>query len=74
MMANHYRSTIADVIEEFENKRLSRATYEAVAWVGLGKLGTNKSTIAWDNLTPKQKETINALIKDNFFNGPSNCE
>jgi len=38
MMANHYRGTIADILQKCDNNRLSRSTYEAVAWVGLGKL------------------------------------
>ncbi len=73
MMANHYRSTIADVIQEFDNNRLPRSTYEAVAWLGLGKLETNTSTIAWEKLSVEQKAVINALIKENFYNGPSTC-
>jgi hypothetical protein len=73
MMANHYRTTIADVIQEFDNNRLPRSTYEAVAWLGLGKLETNTSTIAWEKLSVEQKAVINALIKENFYNGPSTC-
>jgi hypothetical protein len=73
MMANHYRSTIADAIQEFDNNHLPRATYEAVAWVGLGKLDRNTTTIAWDNLSPEEKAKINKLISENFYNGPSTC-
>ncbi|MBF4473489.1 hypothetical protein [Flavobacterium sp. HJJ] len=73
MMANHYRNTIADIIQQFDNNRLPRSTYEAITWVGLGKLDTNLTTIAWDNLTPDEKIAINLLIKDNFYNGTSNC-
>lgn len=58
LMANHYRSTIADIIQQFDNNRLNRSTYEAVAWVGLGKLDTNLTTIAWDNLSPDAKAAI----------------
>lgn len=76
MMANHYRTTIADIIQKFDNNRLPRSTYEAVSWVGLGVLDSDKglTTIAWDNLTPAEKTAINNLIKDNFYNGPSNCK
>jgi len=76
MMANHYRTTIADIIQKFDNNRLSRSTYEAVSWVGLGVLDSDNglTTIAWDNLTPEEKTAINNLIKDNFYNGPSNCK
>jgi hypothetical protein len=73
MMVNHYRGTIADIIQKFDNNRLPRSTYEAVAWVGLGKLGKDKTTIAWDNLKPEEKKVIEALIRDDFYNGPSNC-
>ena len=51
----------------------SRFTYEAIAWVGLGKLDANLTTIAWDNLSPSEKAAINELIRDNFYNGPSDC-
>lgn len=73
MMANHYRNTIADIIQQFDNNRLPRSTYEAITWVGLGKLDTNLTTIAWDNLSLDEKAAINLLIRDNFYNGPSNC-
>ncbi len=73
MMANHYRSTIADMIQEFDNNRLPRSTYEDITWVGLGKLDTNITTTAWDNLSPEAKARINRLIIDNFYNGPKIC-
>lgn len=73
MMANHYRSTIADMIQQFDNNRLPRSTYEAVAWVGLGKLDKDLTTITWDNLPPDVKASIDILIRDNFYNGPKNC-
>lgn len=72
-MANHYRSTIADVINQFDNNRLLRFTYEAEAWVGLGKLTTKLTTIAWDDLSPPEKTAIDELCRDNFYQGPSNC-
>ncbi|MWB95573.1 hypothetical protein GON26_14485 [Flavobacterium sp. GA093] len=73
MMASHYRSTIADIIQQFDNKRLPRSTYEAVAWLGLGKLDTNITTIAWDNLSAEQKTATTKLINEHFYKGPSNC-
>ena len=73
MMASHYRITIADMIEEFDNNRLPRSTYEALAWVGLGKIEGNQTTTAWDNLTTGERHAIENLIEQNFFNGPSNC-
>lgn len=64
MMANHYRTTIADIIQKFDNNRLPRVTYEAVSWVGLGVLDKDKglTTIVWDNITSEQKIVINNLI------------
>jgi hypothetical protein len=43
--------------------------------VGLGVLDSDKglTTIAWDNLIPEQKIVVNNLVRDNFYNGPSNC-
>jgi hypothetical protein len=75
MMANHYRTTIADIIQKFDNNRLPRSTYEAVSWVGLGVLDKDKglTTIAWDNLTSEERTAINKLISENIYNGPSNC-
>jgi len=73
LMASHYRKTIADMLQEFDNNRLSYSIYEAIAWAGLGKLDYNQSTIAWDNLSPSEKQTITSLINQYFFNGPSNC-
>lgn len=73
MMANHYRGTIADIIQQFDNNRLPRSAYEAVAWLGLGKLDTNVATIAWDNLSPEQKTATTKLINEHFYKGPSNC-
>ena len=74
MMANHYRSSIADIIQQFDNNRLPRASYESVAWVGLGKLDTNVTTIAWDNLSVVEKDAVTKLINEHFYKGPSNCK
>jgi hypothetical protein len=73
MMATHYRTTIADVIQKFDNSELPRSTYEAVAWVGLGNLEDNQPTPAWDSLTSNEKQAIELLITQNFLNGHSNC-
>ncbi|WP_264531457.1 hypothetical protein [Flavobacterium sp. N502540] len=74
MMANHYRSTIANIIQQFDNNRLPRSVYESIAWLGLGKLDTNVTTIAWDNLSSEQKAITTKLINEHFYNGPSNCK
>ena len=79
MMATHYRNTIADIIQDFDNNNnnnnnnLPRLTYESVAWAGLGKLENNKSTIAWQNLTSSERQTITNMLNQYFFKGTSNC-
>ena len=59
--------------KNFDNNRLPRSTYEAVSWVGLGEIENNQATVAWDNLSSTEKQAIETLITQNFFNGPSNC-
>lgn len=73
MMASHYRSIIADILQEFDNNRLLRSDYEAITWQGLGEFENNQSTIAWQNLTSSEKTQITAIINQNFYSGPSNC-
>ncbi|KOP36504.1 hypothetical protein DBB36_04000 [Flavobacterium sp. WLB] len=73
MMANHYRSTIASIIQQFDNSRLPRSTYESIAWLGLGRLDTNITTIAWDNQSSEQKAMTTKLINEYIYKGPSNC-
>ncbi|WP_426485384.1 hypothetical protein [Flavobacterium sp. 2] len=73
MMASHYRGTIADIIQQFDNNRLPRSTYEAVTWFGLGKLGDGQKTVAWTNLSSVQQTTILNLIGQNAYQGPSTC-
>lgn len=73
MIASHYRGTIADVIQQFDNNRLPRSTYESVTWLGLGKLGGALTTVAWDNLSPAEQTAITNLINENLYKGPSTC-
>jgi hypothetical protein len=73
MMATHYRTIIADIIEDFDKKRLSRSIYEDIAWAGLGELENNQSTVSWQNLTPNNQESIKKEINNYFFKGISNC-
>ncbi|AZJ35108.1 hypothetical protein [Tenacibaculum singaporense] len=73
MMATHYRTTIADIIQSFDNNRLSRSTYESIAWAGLGEIENNQSTIAWQNLTSIEQQAIIDALNQYFFNGTSNC-
>ena len=73
MMATHYRTIIANIIEDFDKKRLSRSIYEDIAWAGLGELENNQSTFSWQNLTSNNQESIRIVINNYFFNGISNC-
>lgn len=73
MMASHYINTIADIIQDFDNNRLSRSTYESVAWAGLGEIENNQSTVAWQNLTSSEQQAIIDVLNQYFFNGTSNC-
>ncbi|MGG8498097.1 hypothetical protein ACQY1Q_16955 [Tenacibaculum sp. TC6] len=73
MMATHYRTTIADIIQNFDNNRLSRSTYESIAWAGLGEIENNQSTVAWQNLTSIEQQAIIDTLNQYFFNGTSNC-
>jgi hypothetical protein len=73
MMANHYRSTISDMIQNFDGNRLNKSTYDAISWLGLGKLDKNNTTIAWDTLSNDDKEVIEKLIIENIYNSPKNC-
>lgn len=73
MVSGHYRSTIADMLQQFDNFRLSRSVYENLAWTGLGKIENNQETVAWQNLTEIEKTTITNLLNQHIFSGPSNC-
>ena len=73
MMASHYRSTIADMLQQFDNFRLPRSAYENLAWAGLGKIEKNQETIAWQNLTETEKTIITNLLNQHIFSGSSSC-
>ncbi|CAM1359855.1 hypothetical protein TPENAI_10416 [Tenacibaculum litopenaei] len=67
MMASHYRTTIADILQSFDNNRLSRSKYEAIAWAGLGEIENNQSTIAWQNLISSEQQAITNILNKHFF-------
>jgi hypothetical protein len=73
LMADHYRSSIADVMEQFDQNSLSRETYKLLAWAGLGEIENNQTTDAWDALTQIEKENIESLISQYLFSGSSTC-
>lgn len=73
MMAQHYGSVIADIIEEFDNQRLSRQVYEDVSWAGLRILENLNNSIAWDGLTSSEQARITNNLSNFFHNGTSTC-
>lgn len=73
MMASHYRKVIADLIQVFDNYRLSRSIYEDIAWAGLKEWDNHPPTPAWAALPQSDKNRINAAIQNHFHNGPNNC-
>lgn len=73
MMAQHYRTVIADMVEEFDNYSLSRQMYEDLSWAGLRKIDNLNNTIAWDSLSSNEQNRILQTLSSYFFNGTSNC-
>ncbi|EIJ38658.1 hypothetical protein JoomaDRAFT_1646 [Galbibacter orientalis DSM 19592] len=74
LMAQHYRNTIADIVQQFDNNRLSRQIYVDIAWAGLRILEDRKESDAWSNLSPSEQNRVLLNLKNNFFNGISNCK
>ncbi len=74
MMAQHYRKTIADIIEVFDNQRLSREIYDDVSWAGLRTLEDMNQSVAWSSLSSLEQRRVLINMNRHFFNGPSNCE
>ncbi|CAM1363933.1 hypothetical protein [Tenacibaculum xiamenense] len=78
LMAQHYISTIADIVGEFDNNTLTRQVYEDIAWAGLTIInnpntGGSEISVAWNNLSPDEKSRINSNISNYFTNGTSDC-
>ncbi|WP_417943065.1 hypothetical protein [Flavobacterium sp. RS13.1] len=73
LMAQHYRSTIADIAQEFDNSTFSRQVYEDLAWAGLRTLEGNVNSVAWDNLSTVEQQRILSNLTNIFHNGTSNC-
>ena len=72
-MAQHYVSTIADIVEEFDNSSKPREVYESIAWAGLRVLEDLNNSIAWDNLSQQEQQTITNNQNTYFHNGSSQC-
>ena len=73
LMAQHYVSTIADIVEEFDNSSKPREVYESIAWAGLRVLEDLNNSIAWDNLSQQEQQTITNNLNTYFHNGSSQC-
>lgn len=66
-MANHYRSTIADILKKYDNNQHSYQFYMDLAWEGL-KYPNIK---AWSDLPQSEKNKINKTISD-YINSNKN--
>ena len=73
LMAQHYRSTIADIIEQFDNSSKNRQIYEDIAWAGLRVLEDDMNSVAWNNLSGEEQQRIIRNLTNFFHNGTSNC-
>lgn len=73
LMAEHYRSTIADIIEQFDNSSKNRQIYEDIAWAGLRVLEDDMNSVAWNNLSGVEQQRIIRNLTNFFHNGTSNC-
>ncbi len=65
-MAQHYRSTIADIAQQFDDNTQERQVYEDIAWAGLRILENGINSIAWDNLSTTEQQRILTNLS-NFF-------
>lgn len=70
-MATHYRETIADILQSFDNNQHSHQFYMDLAWEGLKY--SNIST--WSNLSQEEKDRIGKVIDDyTNANKNQNCQ
>lgn len=79
-MADHYRSTIANGLKQYDNGKRSDQFYNDMAWEGLANIvdQNNKPnqiyTEAWKKLTPSEKNQIKNAIKNEKKNGNKTCQ
>ncbi|MET2986449.1 hypothetical protein [Aureibaculum conchae] len=73
LMAQHYRTTIADIAQQFDDNKFSRQVYEDIAWAGLRILEDMNNSVAWDNLSTSEKQRVLDNLKNIFQNGTSDC-
>jgi len=66
-MAQHYIGIMVDAIKEFDNSQHTTEFYTALTWIGL------KNTVAWNDLTPTEQQTINNLISNAIQDETHDC-
>ena len=66
-MAAHYRGTIADVLQDFDNNQHTRQFYLDIAWEGLHK------TTSWGNLQETERKRIESIITNYKKTGNKTC-
>lgn len=52
---------------DFDNNAHDDSFYNALSWIGL------KDTVAWDNLSQTQRDTIDLIIQNAIQNEDYNC-
>ncbi|WP_298484749.1 hypothetical protein [uncultured Maribacter sp.] len=67
-MAQHYRQTIADILKAYDDNQNTNQFYNDLAWEGL------QDTIAWENLSPSEKERVKKTIRSHKSNGNKECK
>lgn len=65
-MAQHYITTMAQTLNDYDDGNHSQTFYEALSWFGL------KDTIAWDLLTLAEQQNIETIIQNAIQNEPFN--
>ncbi|RPD90068.1 hypothetical protein EGM88_15735 [Aureibaculum marinum] len=79
-MAEHYRSTIAEGLKEYDNGQHSDSFYNALAWEGLSEikdLNGNHDRIyteAWKKLSATEKQEVLDIIIEEKQNGNKICQ
>ncbi len=65
-MEQHYITTMAGALSDYDDGNHSQAFYEALSWIGL------KETTAWDLLTATEQQNIETIIQNAIDNEPFN--
>lgn len=76
-MATHYRESIADILQSFDNNQHSRQFYMDLSWEGLRYDGStgNNAIYTWTSKSQPEKDRINKVISDYIkSNKNQNCQ